>query len=241
MCPHGHIAQVMTKSLLAIFTTTLLLSAAPVAAPVHANSAVLRCQSSDGTLVYTDKACAVFGAIGLPMSSALLTRIARADGRTEHQAMDASADASAQVASSVPDISATQGFPARRSSASGCARTPTQLAMDLRGSLALGDVNRVAESYHWVGMSSKQGERTLDRLQDLIGKPVIDSHYFDAQISMAPALSDMPDAGASLIASNATSIGGGAGVLQLVLGDDAARSVVDLDVHKYAGCYFVKF
>ena len=53
----------------------------------------------------------------------------------------------------------------RRGPGSGCARTPTQLAMDLRGALALGDVNRIAESYHWVGMSNKQGQRIMDRLR----------------------------------------------------------------------------
>jgi len=30
-------------------------------------------------------------------------------------------------------------------------------------------------------------------------------------------------------------------VLQLVIGEDGARSVVDFDVHRYAGCYFVSF
>ena len=47
---------------------------------------------------------------------------------------------------------------ARRSAAAGCARTPTQLSMDLHGSLALGDVNRLAESYHWVGMTQAQSK-----------------------------------------------------------------------------------
>ena len=84
----------------------------------------------------------------------------------------------------------------RRGPGSGCARTPTQLAMDLRGALGLGDVNRVAESYDWVGMSNKQGQRTLDRLQQLIGRPVIDSHYFDAQITSSP----FADAGAVITA-----------------------------------------
>ena len=107
--------------------------------------------------------------------------------------------------------------------------------MDLRGSLALGDVNRVAESYHWVGMSSRQGERTLDRLQALVGKPVLDSHYFDARIGAGS------DAGGVELASHDGAVGGDAGMLQLVLGGDDARSAIDFDVHRYAGCYFVTF
>jgi hypothetical protein len=109
--------------------------------------------------------------------------------------------------------------------------------MDLRGSLALGDVNRIAESYHWVGMSSKAGERTLDRLQHLVGRQVVDSQYYDARIGFADA-SGFADAATYADASGGN---GDAGMLQLVLGDDGTRSLVDFDVHKYAGCYFVSF
>ena len=84
-------------------------------------------------------------------------------------------------------------------------------------------------------MSSRQGERTLDRLQRLVGKPVLDSQYFDAQIGSAS------EAGGAMLASNDASIGGDAGMLQLVLGGDDARSAIDFDVHRYAGCYFVTF
>jgi hypothetical protein len=211
----------MLRAPLATLAATLLLSAGPAAAPLHAASAILRCQSPDGTLVYTDKACGAFGAKAAPMPGALLSRIYQDEARFDS---DSDADAPAVL----PPVE-------RRSASRGCARTPTQLAMDLRGSLALGDVNRVAESYHWVGMSSRQGERTLDRLQRLIGKPVLDSHYFDAQIGASVD-------GSALLASNDTSIGGDAGMLQLVLGGgDTARSAIDFDVHRYAGCYFVTF
>jgi hypothetical protein len=211
----------MLRAPLATLAATLLLSAVPAAAPLHAASAILRCQSPDGTLVYTDKACGAFGAKAAPMPGALLSRIYQDEARFDS---DSDADAPAVL----PPVE-------RRSASRGCARTPTQLAMDLRGSLALGDVNRVAESYHWVGMSSRQGERTLDRLQRLIGKPVLDSHYFDAQIGASVD-------GSALLAANDTSIGGDAGMLQLVLGgDDTARSAIDFDVHRYAGCYFVTF
>jgi hypothetical protein len=30
-------------------------------------------------------------------------------------------------------------------------------------------------------------------------------------------------------------------MLQLVLGGDGRASVIDFDVHRYAGCYFVSF
>ncbi|MFL6591600.1 MAG: hypothetical protein ACJ8GK_02680 [Luteimonas sp.] len=201
----------------------LLLSAVPVTGPVHATSAILRCQSPDGTFVYTDKACSALGAKSAPIPGDLLTRIYHDESRY--------ADADDALPAALPAA-------ARRDPSRGCARTTTQLAMDLRASLALGDVNRVAESYHWVGMSSRQGERTLDRLQALTGRPVLDSHYFDARIGAGT----LDGTDAAVLASNAD-IGGDAGMLQLILGSagDTSRSAVDFDVHHYAGCYFVTF
>lgn len=212
----------MNRSLIATLAATLVLWTAPTAAPLHATSAILRCQSPDGTLVYTDKACSAFGAKASPIPGTLLTRIYHDEARFGDD-----------VDTSTPAPPVPTG---RRDPSKGCARTPTQLSMDLRSSLALGDVNRIAESYHWVGMSSLQGERTLDRLQALVGKPVLDSHYFDAQISLADS-----GVGDTMLASNTASVGGGAGMLQLVLANDDDRSAIDFDVHKYAGCYFVTF
>lgn len=234
----------MNKSLLATLAATALLSTIPVSAPVEATSAIQRCQSSDGSLVYTDKACAIFGAKAAPIPGQLLTRIAR------DERMHPSTSTDTQYADATTPLDASSSSPvSRRSPTSGCARTPTQLAMDLRGSLALGDVNRVAESYYWVGMSNKQGQKTLDRLQHLLGKSVVDSHYYDAQIMpsqiMASPIMASPTTdgeGASWMAAADTPRGGGnAGILQLALQDDAQTSVMDLDVQRYAGCYFVSF
>src|SRR3546814_3497097 len=82
----------------------------------------------------------------------------------------------------------------RRSPESGCAKSAGQLASDLHGALALGDVNRIAESYHWAGMSAEAGRPIMDRLQDLSTKTVIDVRSFGGRFS---GLSD----GATLLAS----------------------------------------
>jgi hypothetical protein len=215
----------MKLSLICTVGTALLLSSVPATAPLHATTAIERCVSSDGNVAYTDKACSSLGAASVAIPGALLTRIAHEEARYANDA-----DASASVAS--PMATSPVG---RRSVASGCAQTPTQLAMDLRGSLTLGDVNRIAESYDWRGMSSRQADRTMDRLQRLTGKPVVDSHYFDARIGLAGDA----DAG-TLLASNST-VGGDAGVLQLILGANATRTAIDFDVHRAMGCYFVSF
>jgi hypothetical protein len=223
----------MNKSLLVTVIAGMLLSTVPAAAPVQAISAIQRCQSSDGTLVYTDKACALLDAKPVPMPGELMTRIVR-----EEASAPASTEARYADADTPLDAADTSIAVSRRSPGSGCARTPTQLAMDLRGALGLGDVNRVAESYHWVGMSGAQGERTLDRLQRLIGRPVIESRYYNAQITSSPFSGE---ADAMTTATALDEGPGGAGILQLTLGSAASAAVIDFDVQRYAGCYFIEF
>ena len=57
----------MLRSVFGFAAAIVLLAAMPATAPVQATSAILRCQSPDGTLVYTDKACSAFGAKSAPM------------------------------------------------------------------------------------------------------------------------------------------------------------------------------
>jgi hypothetical protein len=235
----------MNRSLLATLVTGVLLSTVPVAAPVEATSAIQRCESPDGSLVYTDKSCAAFSAKTVPMSGELLARIAHEDAREQSIVSSLDGNANGMDANRYPDAampleaSTDSTIPvSRRGPGSGCARTPTQLAMDLRGALGLGDVNRVAESYDWVGMSNRQGQRTMDRLQQLIGRPVVDSHYFDARISSSPFIAD---AGAVITADASDERPGEAGMLQLTLGSGAQAAIIDFDVRHYAGCYFIRY
>src|SRR6476620_619371 len=124
--------RMMNRSLLSTLAATLLLCTAPMSTPLQATSAILRCQSPDGTLVYTDKACSAFGAKAAPMPGTLLTRIYRDESHFD----DADVGAGA-----LPAV-------ARRDPTAGCARTPAQLAVDLRASMPRAAVNRVDESYH---------------------------------------------------------------------------------------------
>jgi len=204
--------------------TALLAAAVALAAPVthtvHATSGVLRCKSADGTLVYTDKACADFGAKSLPVSDELMGRILREQAREMPDAAQPSITSPTVV---VPTT-------ARRSSADGCARSPTQLQMDLSGSLALGDVNRIAESYHWTGVSHRTAVKLMQRLEGLSDRPVAQTHYFDAQIG----------GGLDARAASSAHGDGAAGIMQVVFGGNST-SVVNFSVQRYQGCYFVRF
>lgn len=215
---------------LAYFAITVLAAALamPYASRVEASAGIQRCQSDDGSVVYTDKACGAFGADALPVPAELQMRIA-SDRKNEVRLDDATATATVDASTTMP----IQGA-ARRSMMSGCARTPTQLTMDLQGALALRDVNRIAESYHWVGMSHDAGQRTLARLEAMAAQNLTDVRYFDASISSG--LSDFADASQSI--EQASSAGG---VMQLSFGTDGMGRVVDFDVEKYQGCYFIRF
>ena len=203
----------------ALFALSLLLAPAQPARSASTGR-IVHCMTHDGGSLYTDGTCAAAGARPAPMSGALVTRLVDEAHVARDQGLDVALPFGMDPGAPTPTA------PPRRPAAAGCARSPQQLAVDLRSALALGDVNRVAESYHWTGMHSREGQRTLTRLAHLLGRPAVDTQYYAAQI-------------ASLSDDDAR--GGDGGILQLVLAGRDAPSVVEFDVHRYAGCYFVRF
>lgn len=215
-------AAPMKTTLFAAFLATVAAAALPLAPQVRAGTGIQRCQATDGEAIYTDKACAAFGARTVPMSGELLVRLASepADGSEEAGFDDTGA----------LDVAPAPG---RRSVADGCARTPTQLAMDLRGAFALGDVNRIAESYDWAGMSHRTAMGVMDRLAMLGRRQLVDTQYFDATISTLATYADASASGTG---------DGAAGVLQAMFSDDGrVAAITDFEVRRQAGCYFVRF
>lgn len=199
---------------LASFSLTLLAASLPLVSPVQAGTGIQRCAAADGSTVYTDTPCSLLAAASRPLPSELLNRIERDHAHAAPSPGDAGTAA------------ATTAHVWRRSAAAGCARTPTQLAMDLRGSIALGDVNRLAESYHWVGLSQRQSRPIMQHLERLAAQPLEDAQYYDARIGPG----GIQLAGAGNVAS---------GVMQLRFGGPS-RQVTDFDVQRFAGCYFIR-
>lgn len=215
----------MNKLSLTTLALTLLAASMPVSQPVQAGTSIQRCERGDGSVIYTDKACATFGAYAVPMRGEVLTRIIRDEVRVE-----GTADGQSAV---YADAGLAEASVARRAPQSGCAHSPTQLAMDLQSSVMLGDVNRLAESYHWVGLSHRQSQPVMQRLERITRQPLLDVRYFDATLGYDALYADAGDD----VAVNAS---GPAGVLQLLLDGDSPQAI-DLEVTRYAGCYFVRF
>lgn len=206
--------------------TALALAILPsVPQSAHARAGVLRCQMPDGSNVYTNKACGALGATSAPLSGDVLNRIQR------DQRYEASMTGATQPA--VPIGTGIAPVPQRRATASGCADSPQQLAMDLQGAVALGDVNRVAESYHWNGMRNAEAQRVMLRLEQLASRPMVSVEYFDARIGGLGA--GFADAGESSVAD------GDSGMLQAMVSAGDGTQVVDFSVQRDQGCYFVRY
>lgn len=209
-----------TLSASAIAAAILLTVLPTVPQRAEANTGVLRCQMPDGTSVYTNKACSAFGAKATPLSGEMLNRIER---EQRHEArltgIEPAADPLQPMQASV-----------RRSVQRGCAGSPEQLAADLAASMALRDVNRIAESFDWAGMQNAQAQRVMSKLERLSVQTMRDAEYFDASIG-----------GQVMFADASGSADGAAGLMQVTFDNDAGTSVMDFDVQRDDGCYFLRY
>ncbi len=181
--------------------SSLLVALACVFAPAHAAGGIHRCQTPDGMAVYTDSACAAFDAKPAPMSSELLNRLTMDDA-----VFNSDTSHARSLGTAIRTRRAPQG---------GCARSPGQLSMDLVASFAMGDVNRLAESVHWLGLRHRQAHAVMNRLQQLMRQSLTDASFW-------PGLA-----------------GTDAGAMQLTFAQP--QRVMEVGVERYAGCYFVRF
>jgi len=193
-----------------------------------AATGVVRCQMPDGTSVYTNKACGAFGATSKPLPVDVLARIARDQRR---QATLTTTQMGTEAEGLLPNDLASAPAPVRRPVSRGCATTPQQLALDLQGAVALADVNRIAESFDWAGMGNEQAQRIMARLAQIARRPVRDAEYFDASIGDGLVFADASDQAPD----------GAAGLLQVTFDAGDGDSIVDFDVRRDEGCYFLRY
>lgn len=203
---------------LAVLAVGTLGATQPHDALASSDSVLQRCEGADGNAVYTDKPCALFRARPTRISDDLSMRLALARAADRDSGGDISIG-SYRDASEPLEVAA----PGRRSLAGGCARSPEQLSRDLVGAFALHDVNRVAESYHWAGMSNRQALPVMRQLERLSSKPLADARFLSAWIGSG-------DEAARAVPNDP-------GLMQLVFAGDGR--IVDFAVRRYQGCYFI--
>ena len=214
------------KPLLASLIAASVLAAATSAPrPAEATATgVLRCQMPDGTTLYTNQGCGAFGARSAPITADLANRIvserrleARLGALRNGEDPDVALDE--LQAASVASAPST-----RRDVSAGCARTPAQLARDLQASMAMRDVNRVAESFDWSGMRNQQAQHIFKQLERMsASQQVIDADYFEATISYGGTLAD------------------NSGMMQLTFASGGSTNVDDFEVTRQNGCYFLRY
>ena len=211
------------KTSMSVLTLALGLGLTLPAAPEvqAAYTGIQRCRAPDGTTLYTDKPCAAFNATPEAASVELGMRLAN-EARIDPQAYE---DAARNDAVAAPGAA-----PGRRSLQAGGARSPTQLAMDIQGAIALHDVNRLAESWYWVGMTQKQAMPIMSKLDSIARGDVVSTQYYNAQIGF----------GLQLASADNAQVDGRAGILQVAVSGRHAQSL-ELNVERYAGCYFARF
>ena len=112
-----------------------------------------------------------------------------------------------------------------RSGKAGCARTPQQLQADLGFAFASRDVNRMSESYHWIGLNQADAKGILARLESMSRDRVASSNLME--IGPMSAFATATDAHGAPV-----------GYLQLAL---ANGSPVQMQVTEVRGCYFARF
>ena len=212
--------RIMSVPLLASALLLAVLPAVPHRA--EADTGVLRCRMPDGSSAYTNKACSAFGGKAMPLPGDVLDRIERDQRHEARQAGIEVPDAASQAAPIQASV--------RRDVQGGCAASPQQLASDLVASVAMQDVNRVAESFDWAGMPHAQAQRVMTHLERLSTQQVADIEYFDATIG-----------GATMVADAGSSGGADRGLMQVTFADDKGMSVLDFEVTCDEGCYFLQY
>jgi hypothetical protein len=189
---------------------------------------ISRCSAANGSVIYTDKACGSVGATAVPMSMELIRSLARED-------IDNVANGDGPLTPTEEQESA-KAYLAARHGGAGCARTPQQLQLLLRGAVSMGDVNRIASAYDWAGMGSAQAKHVLQKLESLGRSPVVSTQYFNATIGDAAIIGSLQP---TMQVASLHSGSGNAGFLQLV--QSGGNQVTEFEVSKRMGCYFVSF
>ncbi len=218
--PNHDAMQVRTPLLASLTAATILALATSVPRPAEATSTgVLRCEMPDGTTLYTNQGCRNFGARSAPITAELANRIV-AERRLEARLGAIRGGSDPELALDALEAENVAAAPSmRREVAAGCARTPAQLARDLQASVAMGDVNRVAESFDWQGMRNRDAQRVMDGLVRIAEREVVGAEYFDGDLGP-------------------TTDGG---VLQVTFRDGSAPVIDDFEVTRASGCYFLRY
>lgn len=208
------------------WATYLLLFFSCLAIPgwqaVQAQSAIHRCIGSDGGVIFTDRPCA--------------------DMHASERAIAAPATA---VKTTTTPVSGVKIF------ARSCAHSPDDLLFGVRLALEAHDVNRLAEFYHWTGMSTAAAYQLLDRLGSFSRRPLMDVQLVssvDAKNGQDAGADQSPNSAeqslAMVAAPETSEPSPSLGLLRVAQAtneDDLTVQTTDFRIVSNAGCWWIHF
>lgn len=113
----------------------------------------------------------------------------------------------------------------------GCARNVQELVHEVSTAIDLGDVNRLAGVYHWTGMSGRNGNAVMERLQTLVGRPLL---------HVAPVVHRPPPRAWSVLDDMRPMRPPAPAALQLEqLQPDGAAARTTFNLHEHFGCVWL--
>ena len=115
----------------------------------------------------------------------------------------------------------------------GCARTLRDLAFELQAAIDSQDVNRLAASYDWDGMSTRSGYAILERLAAIARRPLVGIvPLYGSAVADAAAGADLAD----VVHRRPSALR-----LDQVARDTASPAPTVLSLRRDLGCWWVRF
>jgi hypothetical protein len=127
----------------------------------------------------------------------------------------------------LPPVPSVTGTTAYRPT---CARTLRDLAFELQSAIDSQDVNRLAASYVWNGMSTRNGYAVLDRLAAITQRPLLDIvPLYGGTDESEPLLPAVPRRAPVALR------------LEQTLRNSTTPAATVLSLHRELGCWWVRF
>ena len=114
-----------------------------------------------------------------------------------------------------------------------CAGTLPDLVYEVTSALDARDVNRLAASYHWPGLSGGAANAIMDRLDEMAARPLLDLRIITTEIAAPPPPGDphaLPE-----VRLRPTGLR-----VEQVLPDGATRVTTMLGLHRHLDCWWVR-
>ena len=148
-------------------------------------------------------------------------------------------DRSCQSLGAVELSRETASRPATRLYHGGCAATLQDLLYEVTTAIDTHDVNRLAASYHWPGLSGRAANATMDRLDAIATRPLIDLRLVTADLPQAPRHGDPADPGAAAAAPEVRVVPAGLRAEQ-VRADGTTPVSTHFSLRRHLDCWWVR-